>query len=139
MEEDFIFVTQKIKTIIEYRYDLSMNETINIIKNILSKYNVYSAFFYGSYARKQKKFNDIDILVIWNKKGIPCNIDAIKKEIKTKLNYPIDLVNMIYVGQLIDFDEKCKYFIEDNVYQDAINIFEHNKDIILESRYIGKI
>ena len=46
---------------------------------------------------------------------------------------------MIYIGKLIDYDDKCKYFIKDNIYQDAICIFNHNKDIILESRYIGKI
>ena len=136
--DDFILVKPKIRTYIEHKYVFTMNETIEIIKNILTKYNVYAAFLYGSYARKQKKFNDIDILIIW-KKSIHYDVIEIKKEIQNELNYPIDLIHMIYIGKLIEFDDKSKYFIEDNVYNDAINIFNHHKNIILESKYIGKI
>jgi len=139
MDDDFILVKPKIKKTAQIvRYNLSFDETITIIKNILCKYGAYSAFLYGSYARKQQHFNDIDILVIWKKK-MPSNIQNIKAEIKTHLNYPIDLCNMSYAGKLIDYDDKCKYFIEDNVYYDAISVFSHKKYIILESKYIGKI
>jgi predicted nucleotidyltransferase len=140
MEDEFILVKPKNNIIKEYiiKYEISFDDTIKIIKFILFKYGAYSAFLYGSYARKQQNFNDIDILVIW-KRNIPHNICAIKEEIRSSINYPIDLCNMIFIGKLVDYDNKCKYFIEDNVYQDAISIFSHNKDIILESKYIGKI
>lgn len=139
MEDEFILAKpQNKKKHNLNKYNLSFDDTIKIIKMILLKYNAYSAFLYGSYARKQPNFNDIDILIIW-KRNIPYNINDIKEEIRLNLNYPIDICNMIYIGKLINYDDKCKYFIEDNVYQDAISIFSHNKDIILESHYIGKI
>jgi predicted nucleotidyltransferase len=139
IEEEFILVKPKNKKKNDLKkFVLTFDETIEIIKMILIKYNVYSAFLYGSYARKQQNFNDIDILVIW-KNNIPYNIRDIKEDIRSNLNYPIDICNMIYIGKLIEYDNKCKYFIEDNVYQDAVNIFVHKKHIILESKYIGKI
>jgi predicted nucleotidyltransferase len=137
--EEFTLVKPKYNKKYELlKYELSFNDTIEIIKNILIENNIFSAFLFGSYARGQKSFNDIDILIIC-KKYISYNFIEIKKKINNKLNYPIDLCGMIYMGKLINYNNNYKSFIEDNVYVDAISIFEHNKYIILESDYIGKI
>ena len=123
----------------DFTYTKSFDETISIIKRILSEYDVFSAFLYGSYARKNNHFNDIDILIICKKNMALSDFQEIKTRLFKQLNYPVDLVGMIYFGKPVEYDDKCKYFIEDNVFIDAIPIFHQSKEIILECQYVGKV
>ena len=146
MNDDFVYIKSN-------NNNKNNNEKNNIkydkntikdkIKKILINNGAKAAFLFGSYARNEKYPNDIDILVIWYKTiGIPENINEIYTNISNEINYRIDLINMIYNGKKIFFDSRCKYFILDNIYPEAITIFNNsnnNKYIIKMSNYIGKV
>lgn len=123
------------------RKNITFDEIKNTIEWILKKHHAKAAFVFGSVARKSSNPHDIDILVIWkkNKSGtVPTNVHGMHIELEKNLNYPVDLVSMIYDGKEQLFDSRCECFIYDNIIPEAIPIFGDGIYLIERSVYCGK-
>jgi hypothetical protein len=42
---------------------MKRDEIIDMIKNTLKEYGIQKAFLFGSFARKEKKYHDIDVVI----------------------------------------------------------------------------
>ena len=130
----------KIGKNIQTKREIDLVKIQDIIKNILIKYNAKACFIFGSAVKKKKYPNDIDILVIWKKNKydeIPLNIMDIKLELEVALQYPVDLISMLYKGKDVIFDSRCEIFLNDHIIPDSITVFGE-KDYIYKSQYKGK-
>lgn len=121
--------------------NITFDEIKCIIERILKAYHAKAAFVFGSVARKSVNPHDIDILVIWKKNKsctAPINVHDVHLELEKNLNYPVDLVSMIYDGREQLFDSRCECFIRDNIIPEAIPIFGDGIYLIERSMYCGK-
>ena len=121
--------------------DISFNEIKTIVLDTLLKNNPYSIYLYGSRARSEKTKktqhridSDIDIMIFW--KSITPSIDyliSLKEELIKNLGINVDFVNLVYnktkIIKNIDERNQCYY---DNVENDAINIYEKEKNSLCE-------
>lgn len=120
----------------KFRMKSNKNNIINELK-LLNKYYPYMVVLFGSTARNtHNSESDIDILIVWNKK-VPNNLHDIKKDLELKFNKKVDLISMIFDGNLIDFDNDNN-FIE-NIICDGIMIIGSNLNDILLSKIYSKI
>lgn len=113
---------------------LKICDVVERSKCVLSKYNPYAAYLYGSTAREKNRHDsDIDIFVIW-KNHIPQKeiIDKMHDEIRQEFKRRVDLVNYHYNGKIIKVKSGDSCFIQ-NIILDAVSIVEpHDKYKVID-------
>lgn len=116
---------------------LTKREAIDKLK-VLKKYNPHAVFLYGSTANGNNRCDsDIDVLIIW-KDHIPDNLMKIKEEMIQLFNRSVDFVSMVHMPHTRHYYDRSELFIE-NVYIEGISVFDGTyKDVIYESKLIGK-
>jgi predicted nucleotidyltransferase len=114
------------------------DDLCQMIKDVLTKYDPFGVFLYGSYAYgKATISSDVDLLIIW-KKRIPANAIKIKEELIAVLQKHVDFVNMIYAGKMVEETNESNINFLNNVYEDCVPIVEQRCSI-LTSTLIGKL
>lgn len=112
----------------------TFEELKNGILKVITKYNPYAVYLYGSRARGNYTVeSDADIIAIWT--HYPTNIDFIKNEIIDQIKIQIDFVNLIYKKGKKEIkiynQNDIEYF--NNVLIDEINIYKKSdKNIYLQ-------
>jgi predicted nucleotidyltransferase len=112
--------------------NLDLNNLIQIILYVLTKYDPYAIYIYGSRARGTNRIDsDVDILVFWKRSNKNINkLINIKEELILNLKIDVDFINMILINKFVtEYNEHNKCFYE-NILNDGICIFEQeNNDL----------
>jgi predicted nucleotidyltransferase len=109
---------------------LSLEELKIKVLEVLTKYNPYAVYLYGSRARqKNRPDSDADIMVFWKKNCYSTeDLIEIKDELVTHLGIDVDFVNLIFINKFVNNLESIDSCYFDNVLCDAINIFQVEKN-----------
>lgn len=136
--DTWITTNRKRKRVSRDRIEVTREIVQKHLPSIVGRYKPRSVFLFGSMARKtQNMESDIDIIFIWNTK-LPEEILYIAKEISFFFGKKIDMVNMIYIGRLINDDNNSLFL--DNVYDDAFPIYGNIDPFDIKLSYMqGKI
>ena len=74
---------------------MKREERIEKIKQILKKHNIKKAYFFGSFARKEKNYKDIDIAIVPPRgKFSLLDLVGLEQEMEETVKRPVDLMTL---------------------------------------------
>ena len=121
------------KQIKEFNKDLiklnDLSYLIDIVKNIISKYNPKYAYIFGSRARKTNKIDsDLDLILCYqNKPTIDINeYTQIKNQLISTLNIHVDLI-ILYIANKSKKHSELDLCFYDNISVESINVIGEMK------------
>ena len=71
---------------------MKRDEIIEMIKNTLKEYGIQKAFLFGSFARKEKKYHDIDVVIEPPKDFSLLDLVHVENVLQDKINKKFDIL-----------------------------------------------
>jgi len=73
---------------------MKKKDIIRILKEIIAKNNIKKAYLFGSFTRKQKKYNDIDIAIEAPEGFTLLDLSRVANRMEERTNTQVDLVTL---------------------------------------------
>ena len=71
---------------------MKRDEIIDMIKNTLKEYGIQKAYLFGSFARKEKKYHDIDVVIEPPKNFSLLDLVHVENVLQDKINKKFDIL-----------------------------------------------
>jgi predicted nucleotidyltransferase len=73
---------------------MERNEIVKIIKRVISKNNIKKAYLFGSFAREEKKYHDVDIAIDPPRGFTLLDLSRVANMIEEQAGVHVDLVTL---------------------------------------------
>ena len=73
---------------------MNRNEIVKIIKRVISKNNIRKAYLFGSFAREEKKYHDVDIAIEPPRGFTLLDLSRVANMIEEQAGVQVDLVTL---------------------------------------------
>lgn len=80
---------------------MKREKIIEILKNTLQEYGIKKAYLFGSFARNEKKFNDIDVVIEPPNEFSLLDLAHVENELNDKTKKKFDLLTFRSISQYI--------------------------------------